>query len=857
MWDLSTYKRKGPCSRVAQKLRCDFAHSLTGLKTPAGYVPLTARPHRAVGESFVCMDWGTGHSRDPSIELSWTDVYPTKMTYYMDEAPLELRRPQLCKHFFYLNEKCPHWHQCFFVHAKLEVVESKLRQFFCFIEQGGPSMCEYKKGCPFAHNLDQLNPPAAFCRPSPFAVEHGEKLFPILYAANKTFDLPAKYMADTPGAFAYDGSHILCDTSWYCHEEGCENLHILREGWRDTAVQFPKNLRAPAYFGLRPSRARPAFSWGRAAPASAGEAAHVAQAIEHFPALSASGGPQAIQAVPAVPPALQELGGIRNAGDEDDDDEEEYIERDTSDSGDASQVTLSGDGTHTSVAALIAETLAKVRAPPTFNAEPFDMPRMIDEDQAALWSPGCSGRWKNDMQQWLTHGTCVKAPEQPFFYNPRLTIAKESTAEVHLGMCVDGRQVAVKSYLTEVCDGPTQVATLKKSYDKEISIYLKHGGMPGVVGYVGSWTEIEKDKATYRDKINRFVVMELMEGTVVDVVNAWKDAQLIGTLVHYSTTRYVIGSVLRTLQRFNHHGREESLVHRDIKPANILFDSNGRVRLIDFGISAVLKKIQDQLTQSSGGSAGTLLYASPEALGDQKKAHRTSDIYSLGQVLRFMLSGKELKHFQTEMKDRSSLNMPDSWPKFRKDTCVDLLTVMLKAAPNDRAYFKMLSEARIKGALPEHMASPHVILLSHPFFWSARRMTAFLVSLGNFKRPIVPGIGEAALKAVPGDDWRRLFAADFPSVLEEYRPNDRNPGLSLLRFIRNKQVHCEDDPGDGASRVMGEPYFLKKLPEITVRCWHAIVKRLPDLQEPSVLDFVLTPFDPELGSLGKPDDPWL
>jgi serine/threonine protein kinase len=80
--------------------------------------------------------------------------------------------------------------------------------------------------------------------------------------------------------------------------------------------------------------------------------------------------------------------------------------------------------------------------------------------------------------------------------------------------------------------------------------------------------------------------------------------------------------------------RLPEVLHRDIKPENILFDSQGRVYLIDFGFS----KIGSEAVGGSSVFKGTLGYIAPEQLFKPTKA---SDLYSLGATLIFLLTRKQ------------------------------------------------------------------------------------------------------------------------------------------------------------------------------------------------------------------------
>ncbi len=80
------------------------------------------------------------------------------------------------------------------------------------------------------------------------------------------------------------------------------------------------------------------------------------------------------------------------------------------------------------------------------------------------------------------------------------------------------------------------------------------------------------------------------------------------------------------------------LLHRDIKPSNILMDEKGEPHLADFGLVSALSGSGD-LTMP-GQVAGTPAYLAPEILSGSDRAGPASDVYGLGAVLYFCLTGR-------------------------------------------------------------------------------------------------------------------------------------------------------------------------------------------------------------------------
>ncbi|MFD0314461.1 protein kinase domain-containing protein [Streptomyces flavalbus] len=95
--------------------------------------------------------------------------------------------------------------------------------------------------------------------------------------------------------------------------------------------------------------------------------------------------------------------------------------------------------------------------------------------------------------------------------------------------------------------------------------------------------------------------------------------------------RLVLGLVeaLRDIHRVG-------VVHRDLKPANVLMAEDGP-RVIDFGIS---RAAENQTLTETGHLIGTPPFMSPEQLTDSRSVGPASDVFSLGSLVVFAVTGR-------------------------------------------------------------------------------------------------------------------------------------------------------------------------------------------------------------------------
>ena len=133
-----------------------------------------------------------------------------------------------------------------------------------------------------------------------------------------------------------------------------------------------------------------------------------------------------------------------------------------------------------------------------------------------------------------------------------------------------------------------------------------------------------------------YYAMELLDGASLEAV-----VELDGPLAPGRVVR-VMEMVAGGLAEAHKHG----IIHRDIKPANIYLCRQGGefdiAKVLDFGLVKVVDGPQDANVTHDGVVTGTPQYLAPEALTDPDTIDGRSDLYALGAVGYFLLTGEQV-----------------------------------------------------------------------------------------------------------------------------------------------------------------------------------------------------------------------
>lgn len=130
-----------------------------------------------------------------------------------------------------------------------------------------------------------------------------------------------------------------------------------------------------------------------------------------------------------------------------------------------------------------------------------------------------------------------------------------------------------------------------------------------------------------------FIVLELFEGaSLAELV------ELHGPLPWQLACHFIRQAALGA-----HYLHGAGIVHRDLKPGNLLVAYDGNLKIIDFGLALLQgEDLSHERVDGKSQILGTADYISPEQTRDSGRIDGRADVYSLGCVFYYLLTGQPL-----------------------------------------------------------------------------------------------------------------------------------------------------------------------------------------------------------------------
>lgn len=231
------------------------------------------------------------------------------------------------------------------------------------------------------------------------------------------------------------------------------------------------------------------------------------------------------------------------------------------------------------------------------------------------------------------------------------------------------RLVAIKQIRT---DNHPSAALRKELADRfrreaRVTAKIEHPGVPAVYD-----AAIDQDTD---DVEQLYLIMQLVRGVTV------ADLLAEGGPLPVPWAVAIAAQVCAVLS----YAHAIPVVHRDLKPSNVMVDVGGNVKVLDFGVAAVLGTDVTRLTRT-GQMIGSRDYMSPEQFHGVGVSPR-SDLYAVGCLLHEMLTARKVFEGASDPALQHVHNPPTPLRTLRPevDEAIEQLVLdLLEKAPEDR-----------------------------------------------------------------------------------------------------------------------------------------------------------------------------
>ena len=402
-----------------------------------------------------------------------------------------------------------------------------------------------------------------------------------------------------------------------------------------------------------------------------------------------------------------------------------------------------------------------------------------------------------EVTQTLTYAP-TRLPERIGLYTIKSVIGSGGMGTVYEATQEHPRRtVAVKVMKQGIA---SRSAMRRFEYELQILARLRHPGIAQIY-----------EAGTHRDESGTvpYFAMEYIPNA--RPINKYANQKKLGTRDRLKLFTEVCDAV--------HHGHQKGIIHRDLKPGNILVDSQGQVKIIDFGVARGTDSDMAVTTLQTdiGQLIGTLQYMSPEQCqADPHDIDTRSDVYALGVVLYELLSGKlpytvsSTRIFEGTRTIREQ--QPTKLTTIDKTLKGDIETIVLKALEKDREH-RYQSAVELAQDIRRYLTGEGIVARPPSIVYQlrvfARRNKALVGGVAAVFVALTLGVMGTSIglvKARAAQEEAEQVTAFLEDMIAFANPREtRRPNLTMREAL------------DQAAKTIGEKFKDKPLIEARLR----------------------------------------